>query len=136
MYEQATKNNWQDGGFRIRYSKEISGLPLLNNTCWHCSYCQSNISQIIQKLEARSHREYNTAKKRSRAWTLDRARRGVDLLGQTNKDVLTYLPNNTDVPEYVNQHRERFWNMLAIYGTPNAGFLDVDSADPLREDNV
>lgn len=85
MYEQATKNDWQDGGFRIRYSKEIPGLPLLKNTCWHCSYCQSNVSQIIQKLGASSHREYNTIKKRSRAWILDQARRGVDLLGRQRR---------------------------------------------------
>lgn len=73
--------------------------------------------------------------KRSRAWIIDRARRGVDLLGQT-KDVLTYLPNNADVPEYVNQNREGLWNELAIHGTPNAGFLDVDPDDPPREEGV
>lgn len=95
MYEQVIKNDWQDGGLRIRYSKETPELPLLNNTCWQCSISQLNISQIIEKLEASLHQENNTAMKRSWTRILDRARRRVDLLGQTNRDMPTYLPNNT-----------------------------------------
>ncbi|OAQ31825.1 hypothetical protein K457DRAFT_17134 [Linnemannia elongata AG-77] len=63
----------------------------------------SNISQIIQNLEASSHQGYNKVKKRNR---------------------------------YVNKNWERFWNMLAIHGTFNAGFLGVDPDDPLREEGV
>ncbi|KAG0275160.1 hypothetical protein BGZ95_009124 [Linnemannia exigua] len=130
FYERAMLRNWQDGGFRIRYAKETPGLVLLNNTCWHCSYCQANISQIVEKLASSSHREYYTKESSQRGWILDRARRGLDLRGL---DQLVYVPNNTDVPEYVNQNRERFWYMLEIRGTPNAGFLDVDPDNPLGE---
>lgn len=50
--------------------------------------------------------------------------------------MLTCLPNNTDVPEYVNQNRERFRKTLAIHGRSNVGFLDVDPDDPLCEEGV
>ncbi|KAG0374216.1 hypothetical protein BGX24_010671 [Mortierella sp. AD032] len=130
FYERAMFKTWQDGGFRIRYAKETPGLVLLNNTCWHCSYCQANISQIVEKLASSSHREYYTRESRQREWILDRARRGLDLRGH---DRLVYIPNNVDVPEYVNQNRERFWHMLEIRGTPNVGFLDVDPDSPLGE---
>ncbi|KAK3830213.1 MAG: hypothetical protein JOS17DRAFT_791437 [Linnemannia elongata] len=55
LYHEAWKKNWQDGGFRIRWLRARKEIALLNDTCWHCTYCQSNTSQIIYKLQSSSH---------------------------------------------------------------------------------
>ncbi|KAK3827058.1 MAG: glycosyltransferase family 17-domain-containing protein [Linnemannia gamsii] len=57
----------------------------------------ANISQILYKLRSSSHREYNHKEMANKAWILDRVRIG-----------------------------ENYKYVLAVHGTPNAGYLDVD----------
>ncbi|KAG0313686.1 hypothetical protein BGZ97_009993 [Linnemannia gamsii] len=129
LYNEAWKRNWQDGGFRIRWLRTRKEIALLNDACWHCTYCQSNISQIIYKLQSSSHLEFNTKKFTSKEWIITRAKIGGDLF-QRWVERMTYLPGNRDVPEYVDADRDRFEYLLDIHDKPNAGFLDVDPNDP------
>ncbi|KAF9130641.1 hypothetical protein BGW39_002825 [Mortierella sp. 14UC] len=114
------KNHWIDGGFKTRWLRDSNDFPLLDQACWLCTYCQANISQILYKLRSSSHREYNRKEISNKAWILDRP----------NHELL-YIPNNMNVPEVVNQDREKYKYILAVHGTPNAGFIDVDPNNPL-----
>ncbi|KAF9123793.1 hypothetical protein BG015_005240 [Linnemannia schmuckeri] len=100
------KNLWIDGGFKTRWLGDNVGFPLLNEACWYCTYYQANISQILYKLRSLSHREYNQPRIANKAWILDRTRTGQDLIDSSNHE-LRYIPNNYDVPEIVNQDREK-----------------------------
>ncbi|KAF9909812.1 hypothetical protein EC991_007983 [Linnemannia zychae] len=129
LYREAWSNNWQDGGFRLRWLRTRNEVAMINDACWHCTYCQSNISQVIYKLQSSSHLEFNNEKFTSKKWIITRAKIGGDLF-QRFVERLTYLPDNHDVPEYVNANRERFQYLLDIHDKPNAGFLDVNPDDP------
>ncbi|KAF9909817.1 hypothetical protein EC991_007988 [Linnemannia zychae] len=130
MYKQTMKNLWIDGGFKTRWLRDNVDFPLLDQACWHCTYCQANISQILYKLRSSSHREYNRNDVSNKAWILDRVSTGQDLIDRPDHE-LVYIPNNMDVPEFVNQDREKYKYVLDVHGTPNAGFLDVDPNNPL-----
>ncbi|KAG0374219.1 hypothetical protein BGX24_010674 [Mortierella sp. AD032] len=105
LYREAWTNNWQDGGFRIRWIR------------------------TREELQSLSHLEFNTQKFTSKEWIITRAKIGGDLF-QRFVERLAYLPENSDVPDYVNANRERFQYLLDIHDKPNAGFLDVDPNDP------
>ncbi|KAF9129050.1 hypothetical protein BGX30_014111 [Mortierella sp. GBA39] len=130
IYKDTMKNLWIDGGFKPRWLHDNVNFPLLEEACCHCTYCQANISQILYKLQPSSLREYNRPRIASKACILDRTRTGQDLIDRSNHG-LRYIPDNHDVPEVVNQDREKYKYLLTVHGTPNAGYLDVDPNKPL-----
>ncbi|KAG0286816.1 hypothetical protein BGZ96_009150 [Linnemannia gamsii] len=130
MYKDTMKGLWIDGGFKTRWLRDNVDFPVLKEACWHCTYCQANINQILNKLRSSSHREYNQPWITDKAWILDHKRTGKDLINRPGHE-LKYIADNYDVPDVVNRDRERYKYILAAHGTRNAGYHDVHRNTPL-----
>ncbi|KAG0313682.1 hypothetical protein BGZ97_009989 [Linnemannia gamsii] len=101
-YKDTMKNLWIDGGFKARWLRDNIDVPLLNEACWHCTYCRANISQILYKLRSSSDQEHNQPRIANKAWILDHKRTGRDLFNRPGYE-LRYIADNYDVPDFLNQ---------------------------------
>ncbi|KAJ3072807.1 hypothetical protein HDU99_002093 [Rhizoclosmatium hyalinum] len=90
---------------------------------WHCSWCFSNISQVLSKVQAYSHQEHNQPEFLTRENILNGFRYGFDLFGRTG-DQFWVIEENLDVPDYVALNREKYEYMLHRRNAWS-GFIDV-----------
>ncbi|ORY42018.1 hypothetical protein BCR33DRAFT_718648 [Rhizoclosmatium globosum] len=90
---------------------------------WHCSWCFSNISQVLSKVQAYSHQEHNQPEFLTRENILNGVRYGFDLFGRTG-DQFWVIEENLDVPDYVALNREKYEYMLHRRNVWS-GFIDV-----------
>ncbi|KAF9944426.1 hypothetical protein BGZ70_004653 [Mortierella alpina] len=123
------EEEWVGTGNRLRNERDGDGA-YMPEQCHHCSWCFSNITQVLRKMDSWSHQEFNLEKYRDRSWILERAKTGTDPF-ERSYETYTYIPNNTDVPTYILQHQDTYSFMCKRYGQPNAGFIDVNPNDPL-----
>ena len=128
MYKDTMKNHWIDGGFKTRWLRDNVDFPLLDETCWHCTYCQENISRILYKLQSSSYREYDRPRIANKACFLDRARTRQYLIDRPNHE-LRYIPDNYD-GLLVRTEKSTSTSSLCMK-TFNAEYLDVDRNEPL-----
>ncbi|CAO3572896.1 unnamed protein product [Mortierella alpina] len=123
------EDDWIGTGNMLRNERDGDGAHMPEQ-CHHCSWCFSNITQVLRKMDSWSHQEFNLEKYRDRSWILERAKTGTDLFGRSY-ETYTYVPDNTDMPAYILRNQDEFSFMCKRYGQPNAGFLDVNPDDPL-----
>ncbi|KAG0042403.1 hypothetical protein BGZ83_000500 [Gryganskiella cystojenkinii] len=129
---ELSSNDWREAGNRMRGLRESPLATYVNNSCFHCSWCFSTITQVISKVEAYSHFEHNQDRYKTRQWILDAVKEGRDLF-ERDLDKFVYVENNEDLPAYVSDHRKEFSYMLQRHNMTNAGFLDVNPENPLDE---
>lgn len=120
--------SFQDAGTKLREYRIKDEATFVDDACFHCSWCFSNLTQVVNKVEAYSHTEHNQEKYKDRSWILDRFRNGQDLF-EREWDTFEYVENNLDLPQYVLDNQDRFEYMLSRRGKANAGFIDVDPND-------
>ncbi|KAF9403000.1 hypothetical protein BGZ94_004745 [Podila epigama] len=118
------ENNWANLGKLMRDGRNEDAATYVDDAGWHCSWCFSRISDVIQKMKSYSHTEHNQAQYETIDWILDHYRRGIDLFERPS-DEITVVPENSDIPDYIRFNRNKYVYMLHRYNAPNAGFLDV-----------
>ncbi|KAF9945768.1 hypothetical protein BGZ72_000991 [Mortierella alpina] len=123
------ENNWTGAGSKIR-GQDVRYTPYFDDQCFHCSWCFSNITQVIRKMKSYSHTEHNQVWYTNRKWILDRFSQGIDLFDRDD-ELYDYIEDNQDLPQYIRDKSTRFSYMLRRKGLPNAGFIDVDPMHPL-----
>ncbi|CAO3572902.1 unnamed protein product [Mortierella alpina] len=126
------KDDWIGTGTMLRHERDGDGAHMPEQ-CHHCSWCFSNITQVLRKMDAGSYQELDQEKYRERAWMiLERAKTGRDPFGgRWPRESYRYVPDNTDMPAYILRNQDKFSFMCRRYGQPNAGFLDVNPNNPL-----
>ncbi|KAF9980601.1 hypothetical protein BGZ75_008250 [Mortierella antarctica] len=127
MVQNIMENGWLRAGERLRNKRDEA--PGFDDQCYHCSWCFSNITQVIRKMQSYSHTDHNQEKYSSRRWILDHFSQGTDLFDRGGQEY-DYVKDNQDVPLYVRDNKSKFSFMLRRKDLPSAGFLDVD---PLAE---
>ncbi|KAL2270178.1 hypothetical protein VTJ83DRAFT_2362 [Remersonia thermophila] len=103
----------------------------VSNASWHCSSCFATVGEVVGKMGSFSHVGLNKARFRERGWIVERVRNGRDLWDRKG-EAYDRVDNNTDVPEFVRQNRDRFAYMLDRDG-PSAGFVDSEPEKGGRE---
>jgi len=91
---------------------------------WHWSWCFSNVSQFLAKMDTYGHREYDTPEHRRQGFIIDDILQGRDFTNRKEDPV--FLENANDIPEYIRKNKEKYSYMLTRCGKPNAGLLDVE----------
>ncbi|GJJ76016.1 beta-1,4-mannosyl-glycoprotein beta-1,4-N-acetylglucosaminyltransferase [Entomortierella parvispora] len=129
---KVSAKDWREAGDSLRALRISENATYVDDSCLHCTWCFSNITQIISKVEAYSHQEHNNEKYKTRQWILDAIKEGRDLF-ERPVDQFVYVPDNNDIPVYVSENREKYSYMLSRHNKSNAGFLDVNPEDPLDE---
>jgi len=117
------RENWMYAGQAMRIER-TGYSDIIQDQCTHCTFCFPKLQQVLDKMDAWSHQEYNTEQFRDPKWILDHFRSGVDIFMRST-ELLDYIPDNEDVPFYIKQNKERFMYMLKRKGLPNAGFEDI-----------
>ncbi|ORY48435.1 hypothetical protein BCR33DRAFT_714226 [Rhizoclosmatium globosum] len=100
-----------------------NGGVQLEESGWHCSFCFSNLSQVITKVKSYSHQEFNKPEYMTPANIMRGFYHGFDLFGRAF-DQFKYSERNEDLPDYVALNRERFEYMLHRRNAWS-GFVDV-----------
>ncbi|KAG0353518.1 hypothetical protein BG005_007192 [Podila minutissima] len=117
-------NGWTGLGSNMRGARFDEAATVVDDACWHCSWCFSSVAQVIEKSQSYSHSEHNQGDYQKKEWILDHYRRGEDLFGRAS-EVVTIIPTNFDIPDYIRYNRNKYSYMLERNGAPNAGFTDV-----------
>ncbi|KAF9212398.1 hypothetical protein BGZ59_006805 [Podila verticillata] len=117
-------DQWTGLGSNMRHSRFKDAAVLVDDACWHCSWCFSRFSEVVGKTQSYSHSEHNQEKYQDREWILDHYRRGVDLFDRVSEKYMI-IPRNYDIPDHVRYNRNKYLYMLERYDKPNAGFIDV-----------
>lgn len=125
------EDDWSDAGRRLR-ERVVGDTPYFDDQCHHCTWCFSNITQVVRKMQSYSHTEHDTSTFRKKEWILDHYNQGTDLFGRSGEKV-DYTENNQDLPQYIRDNPVKFSYMLQRKGLANAGFIDVDLTNPLAE---
>ncbi|KAG0052484.1 hypothetical protein BGZ83_002514 [Gryganskiella cystojenkinii] len=125
-------DNYRFTGQTLRNEKNLNNLPIFDGRCRHCSWCLPNITQVTRKMRSWGHQDFLTPEMYDRKQILERVARG-ELLWEMYKVDTVYVENNPSVPQYILKNADRFSYMLHRKGLANAGFLDVDPANPLDE---
>ncbi|KAG0240263.1 hypothetical protein BGW41_007102 [Actinomortierella wolfii] len=115
--------DWSNAGIRLRRLGGDLSVPMVENACWHCSWCFSNITQVFNKAASYSHTEHNTLEYMNEKWIVEHFRQGKDLF-ERDGEVYVYEPP-TDIPQYVAEQSARFLYLTHRYQVKNAGFIDV-----------
>jgi beta-1,4-mannosyl-glycoprotein beta-1,4-N-acetylglucosaminyltransferase len=112
-------------GAKLRGLKYWNTTPIrdIRKACWHCSWCFSNISLMINKAQSYSHTEHNNAKYLNKQWIIHHVRNGNDLFDRKNQKY-ALVSNNQDIPKFILNNKERF-SYLLNRTDEKAGFLDA-----------
>ncbi|KAK3941503.1 glycosyltransferase [Diplogelasinospora grovesii] len=94
----------------------------MHNAGWHCSSCFATIEEFLTKMKSFSHIYMNKEEFRNKDRIADAVRKGKDLWDREGQE-FDRIENNTDVPKFLLQNRERFRYMLNRDGA-SAGFAD------------
>ncbi|KAG0307234.1 hypothetical protein BGZ98_000741 [Dissophora globulifera] len=130
--QSITKDDYKAAGEQLRTLRNSGAATYVDDACFHCSWCFSNISTVLTKVESYSHVEHNQERYKDPKWIVQQYRKGLDLFERSG-DTFEYVENNKDVPEYVAANPDRFGYMLSRRDKLNAGFLDLDPLDPFGE---
>ncbi|KAF9311324.1 hypothetical protein BG003_007544 [Podila horticola] len=132
-------NQWRDAGYYMREHRNSDAATLVEDACWHCSWCFDKMESYVDKMKSYSHTEHNNPQYQTQEWIIDHVNRGVDLF---DRDWVSYkyLENNFDMPGYIRRNKNKFLFMLDRYGKQDARFIDVDesllpSLSPPAEEN-
>ncbi|KFH67107.1 hypothetical protein MVEG_07630 [Podila verticillata NRRL 6337] len=117
--------SWTTLGSKMRDARGQDAASWVDDACWHCSWCFSRISEVVEKTRAYSHTEHNQGQYQQKEWILDHYRRGEDLFNR-NYETHTLVQRNYDIPDYVRYNRNKYLYMLERYEAPGAGFIDVE----------
>ncbi|KAF9438249.1 hypothetical protein BGZ76_008982 [Entomortierella beljakovae] len=117
------RGKWKEAGSLLRDYRNGDQATYVDDSCIHCSWCFSNITQVINKMESYSHGEHNQEKYKVQDWIIEKYRNGEDLF-ERDADKFDYVENNLDLPHYVQEHKDRFMYMLSRRGM-DGGFVDV-----------
>ncbi|KAF9131373.1 hypothetical protein BGW39_001881 [Mortierella sp. 14UC] len=123
-YRKAMDKDWEEVGVRIRWMRNDMDISAAWDSCWHCTYCQRNVSQILHKIKSYTHQEYNTDEFRSMQWVVNGKRDGTNMIGLECQPMMD-LADNHDVPAAINEDRKRYDYALNAHGTSYGGFPDV-----------
>ncbi|KAG0367159.1 hypothetical protein BGX24_003348 [Mortierella sp. AD032] len=116
--------DWPNVGIRLRgYSYKDNGPNLVEDACWHCSWCFSNISYVYSKAASYAHAEHSAAVYMNNTWIIKHFRQGKDLFDRN--EIYNYDGKPINVPKFIVDHPDRFAYLTNRYKVPNAGFLDV-----------
>ncbi|KAK3815814.1 MAG: glycosyl transferase [Linnemannia gamsii] len=116
--------DWPNVGIRLRgHSYKDNGPNLVEDACWHCSWCFSNISYVYSKAASYAHAEHNAAVYMNNTWIIKHFRQGKDLFDRN--EIYNYGGKPINVPKFIVDHPDRFAYLTNRYKVPNAGFLDV-----------
>ncbi|KAG0084897.1 hypothetical protein BGZ92_009474 [Podila epicladia] len=118
-------DGWTGLGSNMRSARYNDAATMVDDACWHCSWCFSSVAQVIEKSQSYSHSEHNQGQYQEKEWILDHYRRGEDLFERASEEV-TIIATNYDIPDYVRYNRRKYLYMLERNGAPNAGFTDVE----------
>ncbi|KAF8931167.1 hypothetical protein BGZ52_013207 [Haplosporangium bisporale] len=117
-------DRWTGLGSNMRGARFNDAATVVDDACWHCSWCFSHITEVIEKSQSYSHSEHNQGQYQEEGWILDHYRNGVDLF-ERESEVVTIVQKNFDIPDYVRYNRHKYLYMLERYDAPNSGFVDV-----------
>lgn len=123
-------DNWRHAGSLMREARHHHSARLVTDAGWHCTWCFSNITTVLNKIQAYSHLEHNRDTFKTREWILEHVRKGLDLFGRTDQ-TYQHVMGNVDIPRYILENSQKFSYMLDRWERPNAGFVDVDPQHPL-----
>ncbi|KAF9431313.1 hypothetical protein BGZ94_000020 [Podila epigama] len=105
--------NWTRAGTDIRWSKMTIAATVIDDACWHCTWCFSRYSQMLVKIDGYAHREYNRPEFKTKEWILEHCRTGRDIINKNDGEIV-YFEDNSDIPDYLRRNRKQFSNVLAI----------------------
>ncbi|KAG0232141.1 hypothetical protein BGW42_008357 [Actinomortierella wolfii] len=130
IFDKPFWNDYNNMGYRMRMMLRLDqDVATVDQSCWHCSWCFPNISDVQRKANSYSHREHADSQFMQHDWILEHFREGIDLF-EREGEVYDYIKNNKDVPAYVATQRDRFAYQLNRKGKYNAGFVDVPAIPP------
>ncbi|KAI6365960.1 hypothetical protein MCOR25_005194 [Pyricularia grisea] len=92
------------------------------NAGWHCSSCYATMGEVLTKMASFSHVSLNQDFFRDRNRIADRVREGLDLWSRPGQ-IYDRIKDNTDLPPFVLNHKDRFVHLLDRSGK-SAGFSD------------
>ncbi|KAF9923255.1 hypothetical protein BGZ67_009915 [Mortierella alpina] len=131
VIQHIMENDWADAGRRLR-DRVVGNTPHFDGQCHHCTWCFSNITAVIRKMQSYSHTEHSQSTYTNKKWILDHFSQGIDLFDRGG-EIYDYVEDNQDLPQYIRSNSEKFSFMLRRKGLANAGFIDVDPTNPLAE---
>lgn len=120
-------NEWRDAGYYMREHRNSGAATLVEDACWHCSWCFDKMESYVDKMKSYSHTEHNDPKYQTQEWIIDHVNRGIDLFERSWVSY-KYLENNFDMPGYIRRNKNKFMFMLDRYGKRDARFVDVDES--------
>ncbi|KAF9163046.1 hypothetical protein DFQ26_002989 [Actinomortierella ambigua] len=130
IFDKFFWHDYTNMGYRMRMMLRLDGdVHMVPNSCWHCSWCFSNITDIQNKAASYSHREHADSHFMQSEWILNHVRDGIDLF-ERGSEVYDYIKDNKDVPSYVATHADKFSHQLHRKDKYNAGFKDVSEKPP------
>ncbi|RAL07889.1 glycosyl transferase family 17 protein [Aspergillus homomorphus CBS 101889] len=92
------------------------------NASWHCSSCFASVAQLVHKIQAFSHTEYNRPEFVDPREIVRRVRNGLDLFDRDSEKYEKVTPV-TDVPGYLKANADRF-AFLLDRDPASANFVD------------
>ena len=92
------------------------------NASWHCSSCFKSVAEMVAKIRAFSHTEYDQPQFREPGEIVRRVRNGLDLFDRDG-ELYEKVDARNDIPEYLKMNMERF-AFLVDRDPPNANFED------------
>lgn len=92
------------------------------NAGWHCSSCYATMREVLTKMSSFSHVGLNNDFFRDRDRIAHRVRDGLDLWSREG-EIYDKIKDNTDLPPFVLQHKDRFTHLVDRSGK-SAGFND------------
>lgn len=98
-------------GQQLREMRDDDNIHQIPNSCWHCTWCFSNINAFINKASSYSHKEHNDEEFMNKEWIIDHVRYGIDLFERPG-EYYEYIEDNQDIPNYINKNRKKFAYML------------------------
>ncbi|KAF9391346.1 hypothetical protein CPB97_006842 [Podila verticillata] len=99
-------DRWTELGSNMRSARLDDAATVVDDACWHCSWCFSHITQVIEKSQTYSHSEHNQGQYQEKGWILDHYRTGEDLFERASEAV-TIILKNFDIPDYVRYNRHK-----------------------------
>ncbi|KAI4207692.1 MAG: hypothetical protein LQ348_000486 [Seirophora lacunosa] len=103
------------------------------NAAWHCSYCFGRLQDLVDKVQAFSHTEFNQPRFTDRSKILQRVRHGIDMFERDNEK-FDRIDTNKDVPQYLLDNKDRFGYTINR-DPPGGNFEDFEKSDLLESES-
>lgn len=117
---------FRQGSLSAVRNRKPDEVPLLSESCWHCSWCFRRISDFIDKMRSFSHSELNKPQFATGSHVKEKVCKGLDLFNRISLKYTYYvLPRSrVDMPSYVRNNSDRFSYMIDRK-PPKCGFVDT-----------